>query len=49
MKIIGSPPEIEYDSLEEVKAAIEAHPRQQGYVVIVKRTKMVGNKKDGAV
>ena len=49
MESLGPPPEIEYDSLNEAKAPIKTHARQQGYVVFFKRTKRVGNKKNDAV
>nr|CCA18209.1 conserved hypothetical protein [Albugo laibachii Nc14] len=47
MKCLAPPPQLAYATLEQAKAAIDDHAQQEGYVVVVKRTKKVGDRKDG--
>lgn len=49
MKSLAPPPQLAYCSVEVAKAAIDVHAQQEGYVVVIKRTKKVGNKADGKV
>ena len=43
------PHQLAYPSLEEARAAIDAHAHLEGYVVVVKRTRRIGNKKYGDI
>ncbi|KAI9919573.1 hypothetical protein PsorP6_017541 [Peronosclerospora sorghi] len=49
MNILAPPLQLAYASLEQARAAIDAHVEGEGYVVVVKRTTRVGNRKDGEV
>ena len=41
------PPKSTYDTLEQARKADNEHAGAQGYVLTIKRTKRVGNSKDG--
>ena len=43
------PPESTYDTLEQARKALDEHAGAQGYVLTIKRTRRVGNRKDGAI
>ena len=47
MNSLAPPQQIAYASLEEARAAIDAHAHLEGYVVVTKHTRRVGNKKNG--
>ena len=43
------PPKTTYDTLEQARKALNEHAGAQGYFLTIKRTKRVGNRKDGAI
>ena len=49
MNSLAPPQQLSYASLEEARAAIDAHTQLEGYVVVTKHTRRVGNKKNGDV
>ncbi|KAI9907193.1 hypothetical protein PsorP6_016379 [Peronosclerospora sorghi] len=49
MNSLAPPLHFAYASMEQPRAAIDAHAQGEGCVVVVKRTKRVGNRKDGEV
>ena len=44
---LAPPPQLVYASLEQARVAINAH--QEGYAVAIRRTRSIGNRKDGDV
>ena len=42
-------PIITYDTLEQTRNALYEHAKVSNYVLTMKRTKRVGNRKDGAI
>ena len=42
-------PQLAYATIEQANAAIDDHASQQGYVVVIKHKRKIGNKADGEV
>ena len=49
MNSLAPPQQLAYDSLEEKRAAIDAHAQLEGYVVVTKHTRRFGNQNNGDV
>ena len=47
--VLLPPPETTHDTVEEARKALNEHTGAQGCVLTIKRTKKVGNRKDGAI
>ena len=49
MNSLAPPQQLSYASLEEARAAIDAHTQLEGYVVVTKHTRRFGNQNNGDV